>query len=132
MTKKLGSWVSGGWVEGKGKPASLVNPTTEEVLAETSTDGIDMAGALAFAREQGGPSLRALTFKERGALIRKLSRAIHEKRDELIGLGVQNAGNTRSDAKFDVDGASITLAAYADRRRGAGRHAGYLVDGEPS
>jgi len=129
MTKKLGSWVSGGWVEGKGKPAQLVNPTSEEVLAEASTDGIDMAQTLAFARDKGGPALRALGFKERGALIRKLSRAIHEKRDELIGLGVQNAGNTRSDAKFDVDGASITLAAYADLAEELG-DTKVLVDGD--
>lgn len=130
MTKKLGSWVSGGWVEGKGKPAQLVNPTTEEVLAEASTDGVDMGAALAFARDKGGPALRALTFKERGAILRKFSRAIHEKRDELIGLGVQNAGNTRSDAKFDVDGASLTLAAYADVAEELG-DTRVLVDGEP-
>ncbi len=128
--KKLGSLVSGAWVEGKGKPAQLVNPTTEEVLAETSTDGVDMAAAYAFARDRGGPALRALTFKERGALLRKFSRAIHEKRDELIGLGVQNAGNTRSDAKFDVDGASLTLAAYADVAEELG-DTKMLVDGDP-
>ena len=33
--------------------------------------------ALAFARERGGPALRALTFAERGELLRALSRAIH-------------------------------------------------------
>ncbi|MBI2394091.1 MAG: 3,4-dehydroadipyl-CoA semialdehyde dehydrogenase [Deltaproteobacteria bacterium] len=130
MAKQLGSWVSGAWVAGKGKPAQLVNPTTEGVLAETSTEGVDMARALAFARDVGGPALRAMSFKERGALVRKLSRAIHEKRDELIALGVQNAGNTRSDAKFDVDGASITLGAYADLAEELG-DAKVLVDGEP-
>lgn len=136
--KKLGSLVSGAWVEGsrggsasgeKGKPAQLVNPTTEEVLAEASTEGIDMAAAYAFARDTGGPALRALTFKERGALLRAFSRTIHEKRDELIGLGVQNAGNTRSDAKFDVDGASLTLAAYADVAEELG-DTKVLVDGD--
>jgi 3,4-dehydroadipyl-CoA semialdehyde dehydrogenase len=127
--KKLGSLVSGAWVTGSGKPAQLVNPTTEEVLAETSTEGVDMAAAYAFARDTGGPALRALTFKERGALLRKFSRAIHEKRDELIGLGVQNAGNTRSDAKFDVDGASLTLAAYADVAEELG-DTKVLVDGD--
>jgi oxepin-CoA hydrolase/3-oxo-5,6-dehydrosuberyl-CoA semialdehyde dehydrogenase len=43
-----------------------------------------------------------------------MSRAIHAHRDELIGLAIANGGNTRSDAKFDIDGASGTLAAYAD------------------
>jgi len=129
MAKKLGSYVAGAWVEGTGKPAQLVNPTTEEVLAETSTDGVDMAAAHAFARDKAGPALRALTFKERAALLRKFSRLIHEKRDELIGLGVRNAGNTRSDAKFDVDGASLTLAAYADLGEELG-DTNVLVDGD--
>ena len=35
-------------------------------------------------------------------------------RDALIEAAIQNAGNTRSDAKFDIDGASGTLAHYAD------------------
>src|SRR5262249_27214001 len=38
----------------------------------------------------------------------------HAKRDELIGLAIANGGNTRGDAKFDIDGAIGTLAAYAD------------------
>ncbi len=43
-----------------------------------------------------------------------MSRAIHAHRDALIELAIKNGGNTRSDAKFDIDGASGTLAAYAD------------------
>lgn len=128
--KSLRSWASGAWFEGKGRAATLVDPTTEETLAETSTEGLDFGAAYAFARDVGGPALRALSFKERGALIRKFSRAIHDKRDELMALGIANAGNTRSDAKFDVDGASLTLAAYADLAEELG-DAKVLVDGEP-
>jgi len=42
---------------------------------------------------------------------------------------MQNGGNTRSDAKFDVDGAIATLLAYAElgTALGAGK---FLVDGE--
>jgi 3,4-dehydroadipyl-CoA semialdehyde dehydrogenase len=111
---ELGSFVSGKWEKGKGKAAELVNPSTEEVIATTSTEGIDLGAALAFARERGGPALRAMTFTERGEMLRAMSRAIHAKRDELIGLAIANGGNTRGDAKFDIDGAIGTLAAYAD------------------
>jgi oxepin-CoA hydrolase/3-oxo-5,6-dehydrosuberyl-CoA semialdehyde dehydrogenase len=58
-----------------------------------------------------------------------MSRAIHAHRDELIGLAVQNGGNTRSDAKFDIDGASGTLAFYADLGAQLGE-ASVLEDGE--
>jgi oxepin-CoA hydrolase/3-oxo-5,6-dehydrosuberyl-CoA semialdehyde dehydrogenase len=112
--KDLGSYVSGKWIAGKGKPAELVNPATEEVLATTSTEGLDFDAALAFARETGGPLLRAMSFAARGEMLRAMSKAVHAKRDELLGLAQQNGGNTRGDAKFDVDGAIGTLAAYAD------------------
>lgn len=112
--KELASFVSGKWASGKGKPAELVNPATEEVLATTSTEGIDFGAAVTFARERGGRALRAMTFAQRGEMLRAMSRAIHAKRDELLALAMANGGNTRGDAKFDVDGAIGTLAAYAD------------------
>ena len=127
---ELESHLGGRWVRGRGAGATLVNPTTEEPLATASTEGLDLAGALRFARERGGPALRALSFRERGELLRAASRTIHAHRDELIQLAIANGGNTRSDAKFDVDGASGTLAAYADlaAELGEGR---LLADGEP-
>ncbi len=129
--RQLESHLAGKWVRGSGEPAALLNPATEEVLATASSEGLDLAGALAFARDRGGPALRALAFRERGELLRAVSRAIHAHRDELIGLAIANGGDTRSDAKFDVDGASSTLAAYADlaAELGDGR---ILADGEPA
>lgn len=127
--RELESWLSGHWVRGTGGGTALVNPTTEEVLATVSGEGLDLAGALRFARERGGPALRAMSFRERGERLRAMSLAIHAHRDELIGLAIANGGNTRADAKFDVDGASGVLAAYADlgAELGDGR---ILADGE--
>ena len=128
---ELDSYLEGRWVRGKGAAATLVNPATEEVLATVSSEGLDLGAALRFAREKGGPALRALGFRQRGELLRAASRAVHAHRDELIALAISNGGNTRSDAKFDVDGASGTLAAYADLAAELpdGR---VLPDGEPA
>jgi oxepin-CoA hydrolase/3-oxo-5,6-dehydrosuberyl-CoA semialdehyde dehydrogenase len=125
----LESYVHGEWQTGKGKLATLVNPTTEAPLAQTSTEGLDFGKAVRFAREEGGPTLRAMTFAERGEVLRAMSRAIHGARDALIEAAIQNGGNTRSDAKFDIDGAMGTLAYYADlgKELGAKR---FLVDGD--
>lgn len=125
---ELKSYVGGKWIAGNGKAATLVNPATEEAIATTSTEGVDFAGALAFAR-RAGEGLRAMTFAARGEMIRAVSRAIHAHRDELIGLAIANGGNTRSDAKFDIDGASGTLAAYADVAAELG-DAKVLADGD--
>jgi oxepin-CoA hydrolase/3-oxo-5,6-dehydrosuberyl-CoA semialdehyde dehydrogenase len=110
---ELESHLQGKWIAGKGKKATLVNPSTGEALATASTAGVDFRAALDFTRA-AGTDLREKTFAERGELLRAMSRAIHAHRDELIGLAIANGGSTRSDAKFDIDGASATLAAYAD------------------
>ncbi len=129
MAHKLASYVGGKWVEGEGDGAPLVNPTTEEVLATASTRGLSMGEALGFARAVGGPALRSLGFRERAELLAGLSKTVHAARDPLIELAIANGGNTRSDAKFDLDGATATLSYYAELGRGLG-DARFLVDGE--
>jgi oxepin-CoA hydrolase/3-oxo-5,6-dehydrosuberyl-CoA semialdehyde dehydrogenase len=126
---ELASYVGGRWVAGKGSPATLVNPSTEEPLATASTEGVDFGAALSFARDRGGPALRAMSFRERGELLRAMSRAIFARRDDLIALAVANGGSTRSDAKFDIDGATATLTAYADLAQELG-DVKVLVDGD--
>jgi len=128
-TITLTSYVQGAWHAGTGKPALLVNATTEEPMAEASTGGVDFAGVLRHAREVGGPALRKMSFAERAGMLKALSAALHEKREELIDLSIANAGTTRGDSKFDVDGATGTLAAYAYFGKELGERP-FLVDGE--
>ena len=113
MTTTLRSYVQGRWVEGQGALATLVNPATEEPIARTGTSGVDFGAALEHARS-GAPALREMTFAQRGEMLRAWSKTLHAHRDELIGLAIANGGNTRGDAKFDVDGAIGTVAHYAD------------------
>lgn len=115
---RLQSYLSGTWHDGQGDGSALVNPTTGEVLAHASTAGLDLGAALAHGRDVGGPALRAMTFSERAAALAGMSKAIHAEREALIELGIANAGNTRGDAKFDIDGATATLMAYARFARG--------------
>ena len=126
----LASYLSGTWSQGSGPRSTLVNPATEAPLAEVSTGGHDLAGAFTHARTVGARELGALAFAQRGALLAALAKAIHGAREELIELAVQNGGNTRSDAKFDVDGGAVTLSYYAEL--GATLGATHLLaDGAP-
>ena len=127
---KLQSYLGGRWQEGEGDGEALLNPATEEILGYASADGLDRSQALAFARSEGGPALRALTFKQRGELIQKTAALLQKHRDELIALAMTNGGNTRSDAKFDVDGAIVTLQAFAEAGGAIGERR-LLADGEP-
>jgi oxepin-CoA hydrolase/3-oxo-5,6-dehydrosuberyl-CoA semialdehyde dehydrogenase len=112
--KRLQSHLGGRFVDGGEALSVLKNPATEESVAEIASSGVAMEAALAYARDLGGPALRSLTFAERGQLLQAMASTIHEHRDELIGLALQNGGNTRSDAKFDIDGAAGTLGFYAE------------------
>jgi 3,4-dehydroadipyl-CoA semialdehyde dehydrogenase len=58
-----------------------------------------------------------------------MSKAIHGKREELIEIGRQNGGNTRGDAKFDIDGATGTLMYYAGLGHDLGDRT-ILLDGD--
>ncbi len=125
----LRCYVGGRWVAGSGAPQTLFNPATEAPLAQASSEGVDLQAALHYARATGGPALRALSFAERGALLKNLADAMQAERDALIALGIANGGNTRSDAKFDVDGAIATLLHYAEIGVSLGQNK-FLVDGE--
>jgi oxepin-CoA hydrolase/3-oxo-5,6-dehydrosuberyl-CoA semialdehyde dehydrogenase len=109
----LSSYLRGEWVSGKGRTVTLKNPTTEEAIAEASTEGLNLRAALDFARDKGGPALRAASFAERGAWLDAISKALHAQRDALLDESIRSCGTTRSDAKFDVDGAIGTIAFYA-------------------
>jgi 3,4-dehydroadipyl-CoA semialdehyde dehydrogenase len=110
---RLSNYVLDRWQEGQGPFRTLVDPATEEIVAETSTSGLDFKAVMGHARTVGGPALRSLTFAERGALLKAMSRALHADRDRLLEVAMTNGGNTRSDAKFDIDGATFTLSHYA-------------------
>jgi oxepin-CoA hydrolase/3-oxo-5,6-dehydrosuberyl-CoA semialdehyde dehydrogenase len=126
----LASYLAGKWSTGSGAKTPLVNPATEEVLAEVHGGGHDLAAAFAHARTAGAKELGALTFAQRGALLGSLAKAIHGAREELIAMAVANGGNTRGDAKFDIDGGAVTLSHYAELGAKLGS-APLLGDGEP-
>jgi len=127
--QELKSYLSDRWQAGAGDGAALHDPASGEAIAHTSTEGLDLGAALTHARESGGPALRSMTFAERGALLLGISKAVHGFRDELLDVSVRNTGTTRKDAKFDVDGATATLAAYAKLGEELGDRR-YLVDGD--
>jgi oxepin-CoA hydrolase/3-oxo-5,6-dehydrosuberyl-CoA semialdehyde dehydrogenase len=126
----LASYLSGSWSQGSGARVTLVNPATEAPLAEVASGGHDLAAAFAHARATAGRELARLTFAERGALLGALGKAIHGAREELIALAVANGGNTRGDAKFDIDGGALTLSHYAELGARLG-DAPLVADGDP-
>lgn len=129
--KTLRSYVAGRWHEAGSGFAWLVDPSTGERIARASSAGIDFAAVLDYARTRGGPALRALTFAERGALLKEMSRVLRERRDELFEISRLNSGTTTADASFDIDGGGGALAWYSALSRTLGE-AAVLAEGESS
>ena len=126
--KQYKSFLAGTWVEPSGDAIELVNPATEEPIAQIFRSP-SLAEAVAWGRDVGGKVLRSKTLAERGAMLKALSKLLHEHREELLELSVQSGGNTRGDAKFDVDGATGVLATYAYLSKSLGEHP-WLLEGE--
>ncbi len=110
---KLPNYISGQWKEGAGPGEPLVDPVTGEELARISSQGIDAKAALDFARSNGGPALRTMTYRQRADLLGKIAETLAANRDEYFRISLLNLGANQADASFDVDGAIYTMKYYA-------------------
>ena len=110
---KIANYVHGEWVEGQGDGAALIDPVTGDELARATSGGVDIAKALAYARDTGGPALRAMSFAERGAALRAAAEAMSANRDKYAEIALRNSGNTNVDAAIDIDGGTGTLMFYS-------------------
>ena len=126
----LESYVTGGWVAGDRDVRELPSAVTGDPVAAIGGADVDFAAVLDHARTVGGPALRALTFHERAALLKGLAQHLDERKDVLYALSAE-AGATRHDAWFDVDGGIGALFTYASKGRRELPNAHVLIDGEP-
>jgi 3,4-dehydroadipyl-CoA semialdehyde dehydrogenase len=120
LPMKLRNYVSGQWKEGTGDGEPLVDPVTGDELVRISSQGIDVGAALEFARREGGPALRELSYAQRADLLAKMAEVFAANRDEYFRLSLLNLGANQADASFDVDGAIYTVKYYAKIGRALG------------
>jgi len=109
----LESFLSGRWSRGEGVETTLVDPVTGEALATASARGLDLAGALAFARREGQGALRAMGYAARAKLVGAVADVLVANRAKYERIAIANSGNTKADAAIDIDGGIGTLKYYA-------------------
>jgi oxepin-CoA hydrolase / 3-oxo-5,6-dehydrosuberyl-CoA semialdehyde dehydrogenase len=114
MTMQLESFIAGRWQAGAGTPVALRDATTGQLIANASSEGLDLSTGLTHAREVAGPNLRRLTFHERAAQLKALAKHLSEKKDELYALSYAT-GATKADSWIDIDGGIATLFVYASK-----------------
>ena len=128
MPITLQNYAEGKWVAGAGGLAELRSAIDGEVVALTSSQGLDFAAMLKYAREQGGPALRGLTFHQRALMLKALAEALTAKKEALYELSY-NTGATKADSWIDIDGGIGTFAVYQGKGRRELPNERILIDG---
>lgn len=130
-TELLPNFLGGQWLLGTGAGIALRDPVTGAELVRVDATGLDLAAGFAFAREQGGSALRALTYKQRGALLADVQKILQANRDDYYAIATANSGTVKNDSAVDIDGGLFTLGIYAKMGESLGdRH--FMLDGEPA
>ncbi len=124
----LQNYAEGKWVAGSGGLAELRSAVNGDVVALTSSQGLDFGAMTRFAREHGGPALRALTFHQRALMLKALAEALTAKKQELYELSY-NTGATKADSWIDIDGGIGTFAVYQGKGRRELPNERILIDG---
>ena len=124
----LKNYALGKWTAGEGEGQTLYNAITGAKIAETSSKGLDFGEIMDYAREVGGPTLRKMTFHERGRMLKALALHLISIKDKFYALSAQT-GATKLDSWIDIEGGIGNLFTYASLRKQFPDETFY-VDGE--
>ncbi|MBM7454205.1 oxepin-CoA hydrolase/3-oxo-5,6-dehydrosuberyl-CoA semialdehyde dehydrogenase [Oceanisphaera litoralis] len=109
--EKLQSYMSGEWQAGAGAGRPVRHAVTGESLYEVTSEGLDMAAMLDFAR-QGGKTLAAMSFHQRALMLKNLASHLASQKEDFYALSTAT-GATRKDGWIDIEGGFATLFTYS-------------------
>jgi oxepin-CoA hydrolase/3-oxo-5,6-dehydrosuberyl-CoA semialdehyde dehydrogenase len=128
MSNKLKNYTNGRWEAHTGEGFSQYNAITGELIGTAGSEGLDYEEMADYARRVGGKALRAMTFYERGYMLKKLALHLDSIKKKYYSISYLS-GATKSDSWVDIDGGIGTLFTYASLRRTMGNQRFY-VDGD--
>jgi len=100
----------------------VVDPATEEVIAEVPLAGVEETDAAVARALEAGPSWRSVAPADRARLLRRLAAQVEEHGEELALLETRNVGKTIAESRDEVAMVAEVLYFYAgtvDKHRGA-------------
>ena len=130
MTQQdIQSFIHGEWIGSGAGARSIANAVTGQIFAQAGNSDLDFEGMLSYARDVGGPGLRALTFHDRAKLLKALAIHLNEQKQALYDISFAT-GATQNDHAFDIDGGIGTVFVYASKGRREMPDAHVLLDGD--
>jgi len=113
---KLSNYVLGQWQPHQGEGFAQYNAITGAFIATAGSEGLDYAAMYDYARKTGGKKLAAMTFQQRGLMLKALAFYLSDRKDAYYDISWKT-GATKVDSLIDIDGGIGTLFAYASLRR---------------
>jgi len=108
-------FIAGEWVEPSKGGYAVVNPATEQVVAEAPEAGVDQVNDAVAAARDAFPAWSRRTPEERGALLHRLADAFERRIPELAPLVQAETGATMRVAKtLQVTQCAVRFRRYAD------------------
>ena len=114
--RQIENYAIGKWIKGQGEGQKLFNAVTGEAIYTASSQGLNFADMMDYARTTGGKKLRKMTFQERGRMLKTLALHLNSKKEEFYKISYLT-GATRVDSWIDIEGGIGNLFAYASLRR---------------
>ena len=127
--QQINSFAAGEWIAPGAGARNIASAVTGDVIASAGNNALDVQGMLDYARNVGGPDLRALTFHDRAKMIKALALAISKQKQALYDLSFAT-GATQSDHMIDIDGGIGTMFVFASKGRREMPDAQIYLDGD--
>ena len=126
----LPSYILGDWwtPQNPSKVSPVADANTGAHLTDVSTEGIDTAVVIDYARTVGQKSLGELTLHERALRLKQLAQYLNSHKQELYDLSFAT-GSTQKDHAFDVDGGIGTTFTFSSKGRRELPNANVIPDG---
>lgn len=128
--RQVHNFATGAWVPPGSGARSIASAITGDVIAEAGNDALDVQNMRAYARDVGGPALRAMTFHDRARMLKGLALYLREHRQALYDLSF-DTGATQADHLIDVDGGIGTMLVFASKGRREMPDTHVYLDGSP-
>jgi oxepin-CoA hydrolase/3-oxo-5,6-dehydrosuberyl-CoA semialdehyde dehydrogenase len=126
---KAKSFVYGEWVSGQSQGTEVRNAVNGDTICHVSSEGVDFEKVVAYARNTGGPALRAQTIHDRALALKELGLYLLSKKEELYKISTWT-GATKSDSWVDIEGGIGTMLSYSSMARRELANETYLVEGK--
>ncbi len=126
---KLKNYIAGKWIEGSGEGIKLLNAVNGELVAISDTEGINFEEALHYGRTVGYKNLSAMTFYDRGEMLKKIALYLLERKKKYYELSYKT-GATHVDSWVDIEGGFGTFFTYSGLAKRMLPNTPFWVDGE--